>query len=307
MSSEDQKKELRKPCAECPYRRGTQHNGGSPPEVYVGQAMGPFLLSCHLSPGYWKNPRGTEHAQCAGAAIFRANIHRAEVMPESMLKLPQDTEAVFSSSAEMVAHHRQISVEEAQAQLQEETPEQLMRKEFLAAGVQVVAVPSKASCAEQARFKPNTLVAYKGGGYDGCIYEWNYAYIDSQGEFHSFYASGSMGCETLEELNEAYVAAQERILAGRRSSANDIDLYDFDNLDECRRFVDREPVDNVLRIAALLHEGRHKVQLLCACDKCGKEMNLVTAKYAGANPHGVGGIEVRNRNIVCNKCAYRLK
>lgn len=29
--------------------------------------------------------------------------------------------------------------------------------------------------------KTNILVQYQGGGYDGCIWEWNYFYIDKQG------------------------------------------------------------------------------------------------------------------------------
>ena len=32
--------------------------------------------------------------------------------------------------------------------------------------------------------KPNTIVQYKGGGYDGCFWEHNYDYFDGEGHFH---------------------------------------------------------------------------------------------------------------------------
>jgi hypothetical protein len=46
------------------------------------------------------------------------------------------------------------------------------------------------------KVRPNTIVQYKGGGYDGCIWEFNYAYVDSQRRFHCIVASGSRGCTT---------------------------------------------------------------------------------------------------------------
>ena len=42
----------------------------------------------------------------------------------------------------------------------------------------------------------DTIVQYKGGGYDGCFWEWNYAYYDRNGVFHSLYHSGRSGCPT---------------------------------------------------------------------------------------------------------------
>ena len=52
------------------------------------------------------------------------------------------------------------------------------------------------------KIRPNTIVQYKGGGYDGCIWEWNYAYLDSQGEFHCIVATGYRGCRTFGELRD---------------------------------------------------------------------------------------------------------
>ena len=45
-----------------------------------------------------------------------------------------------------------------------------------------------------------TLVCYQGGGYAGCIFEWNYAFLDKQGKFHDLFSSGRNGCETEDAL-----------------------------------------------------------------------------------------------------------
>ncbi len=80
--------------------------GGSEPEVYIGQAYGPFLLACHMDPDYAKDPRSPENLQCAGAAAFRANVGILQLMPSFLLRVGADVERVFATPAELVAHHR---------------------------------------------------------------------------------------------------------------------------------------------------------------------------------------------------------
>ena len=50
--------------------------------------------------------------------------------------------------------------------------------------------------------KKNVLVQYDGGGYDGCIWEWNYFYIDTDGGFHDIASSGTGGIDNLKEAIE---------------------------------------------------------------------------------------------------------
>lgn len=40
----------------------------------------------------------------------------------------------------------------------------------------------------------SVVVSYQGGGYDGCVWEWNYAFLDKEGGFHSIFSSGVFGC-----------------------------------------------------------------------------------------------------------------
>lgn len=128
-------KDLQKPCSDCAFvRTSTPGNlGGSAPEVYVGQSIGPFFIPCHLT-----YELGDEKligklnctGGCAGSAIYRANLGVDHMMPEGINKLPADRDLVFSTHAEFVAHHRQITVEEAFDLLGSRPPLQLLKDEL---------------------------------------------------------------------------------------------------------------------------------------------------------------------------------
>lgn len=137
----------RKPCAECPYSRTTSPGctGGSHPAVFVGQAAGPFLLSCHMDPAYKADPRSTALLQCAGAATFRANMGWSGMMPASLLALPADTQAVFASPAELIAHHQECSVERAEQFMRFFPVVELARAELAKQEVKVVRIEQKAT------------------------------------------------------------------------------------------------------------------------------------------------------------------
>lgn len=146
---ECEKKQHTKPCSACPFSRAITPGvidpaacGYSPPEVYVGQAEGPFLLSCHKSPGYFDDPRSTKHLRCAGAMIYRANCGIGERFSDevltAMVAREPNTELVFASHAELIAHHRQVTIEQAEAFLRLFTPRILLLHQLTQAGCQVV-------------------------------------------------------------------------------------------------------------------------------------------------------------------------
>ena len=98
-------------CSTCPFSKTSTPGelGGSPVETYVGQIIGPFFLPCHQVKDYKGNAEKIEtcQCQCAGAAIFRANIGVGKYMPHTLLNLPADSDPnVFTSLHEFVWHHR---------------------------------------------------------------------------------------------------------------------------------------------------------------------------------------------------------
>lgn len=115
------------PCAPCPFARSTPKayldTMGDNGERFIGQAIGPFTLPCHMQenfPQWRENPKAC--VGCAGAAIYRGNMRYP--MHPALPVLPPDHAAVFSSPAELLAHHRGISLAEAEARLDETTPEE---------------------------------------------------------------------------------------------------------------------------------------------------------------------------------------
>lgn len=118
----------KKACRECAFRRDITPGalGGSAPEVYIGQTQAPFYIPCHChysadTPD-WKD-KAMQAPQCAGSRIFRANIGNEN--HESLLGLEANHELVFSSPAEFIAHHRGISIEEANERLKICTPHEM--------------------------------------------------------------------------------------------------------------------------------------------------------------------------------------
>jgi len=99
VSSEDAirtKTQHRKPCADCPFARTAIPGwiGLRTPEEFTRDAHGEVYLDCHC----------TTNQQCAGAAIFRANVLKSCRDPRHLV-LPKNTKLVFASSQEFQDHH----------------------------------------------------------------------------------------------------------------------------------------------------------------------------------------------------------
>lgn len=83
------------PCPDCPMARSALPGwlGGATPEEYVRLAHSDTVVACHC----------IRDSQCAGMAIYRANVCKRCDPPN--LKLPKDTDRVFASPFEFLDHH----------------------------------------------------------------------------------------------------------------------------------------------------------------------------------------------------------
>ena len=152
-----------KPCKGCPFaihvkpnwqdpdgkdNKGCPPLGGSPAEVYIGQALTPHRLPCHMRHDYTKlNERMDPHnVDCAGAAIFRSNCGVADRIPPQLLHLPSDEgHTVFADVYEFYAHHKGISVDDARKILDARTLDFLKKAVFCIAQVKMLSMPGSAS------------------------------------------------------------------------------------------------------------------------------------------------------------------
>ena len=86
----------RQPCSDCPWARVALRGwlGDATADTWLRDAHGEARIECHTLLG----------AQCAGAAIYRANVCKRPRDPETLL-LPADKATVFATPAEFTAHH----------------------------------------------------------------------------------------------------------------------------------------------------------------------------------------------------------
>jgi hypothetical protein len=91
-------KQHTKPCGDCPWRRDSLPGwlGGVPAETWLRGAHGEERIDCHTLIG----------PQCAGSAIYRANVCKAPRDPD-VLRLPKDKANVFASPTEFLEHHKE--------------------------------------------------------------------------------------------------------------------------------------------------------------------------------------------------------
>jgi len=162
----------------------------------------------------------------------------------------------------------------------------------------------------------NKLLCYRGGGYDGCCWEWNFGYFDNEAKFHSIYASGYAG---IHEEDKAYAEASEirREMAEcrRTNQACDVNSGDLLDLNLCSSMValDRRYVWDFVRICLIELEAsgllgkKAQLNLHAFCDKCGREVHACDIED---EMHGVDVISATGRcsgpffhsSKVCNDC-----
>lgn len=147
-------------------------------------------------------------------------------------------------------------------------------------------------------FKPNTLVMYQGGGYDGNVWEWNLAYYDDAGDFHNIFASGAHGCKTADKLEKRYQAWLA--VPHTRINSDEFDLYDLKLRRERRRLSDQSPVDLLIGMVRWFDEEGINVILEPKCDCCGNRFPAGLGHADGLRC--VGGIKMAYQRIVCEAC-----
>lgn len=91
------KTQHRKPCADCPFAK-TAFNGwlgANTLAEWVEMAHGEAYIDCHC----------TTNQQCAGAAIFRANVEKIPKHPRQLILPADNGKLVFATTEEFVTHH----------------------------------------------------------------------------------------------------------------------------------------------------------------------------------------------------------
>ena len=139
--------------------------------------------------------------------------------------------------------------------------------------------------------KTNILVEYKGGGYDGCFWEWNYFFIDKDGEFHDIFSSGRAGITNKQD-------GQEFI----DSDPNDVYIYDLTDVKEIKTFNTECNVVNITGVLQWFEDNpQDGIEFFAVCSKCKNHINSCEDIHL-EEWHGCGGIASTADVLICSDC-----
>jgi hypothetical protein len=90
------KEQITQPCTDCPWARTALPGwlGALTADEWLREAHGEARIDCHTLKG----------PQCAGAAIYRANMLKLP-RDRNTLRLPKDKTKVFATPTEFKNHH----------------------------------------------------------------------------------------------------------------------------------------------------------------------------------------------------------
>lgn len=125
----------------------------------------------------------------------------------------------------------------------------------------------------------DTLVCYKGGGYDGCFWEWNFAFFDKQGKFHDLFSSGSGGCTAENELTDYLNGDEER------------ELIEIKNI---QKFINDYATIQVLSVIKRLNTDLG-YSIPITCYECGQQETDMD--YMNT--------EIKGTTFLCHSCFYK--
>ncbi len=144
----------------------------------------------------------------------------------------------------------------------------------------------------------HTLVQYHGGGYDGCIWEWNFFYIDAEGEFHCIEATGHAGCDTAEKA--------DALLALEANSPIDdydgppIHTYDVMMVEDIESFAKESNAIHVLNVLVWFdHYNDPDIEFFAICTECNE---CIFEDGILEDWRGCGGIAITADALLCSDC-----
>jgi len=142
------------------------------------------------------------------------------------------------------------------------------------------------------------LVQYKGGGYDGCIWEWNFFLLGDNGEFADVASSGYKGITD---------PVEARRVAANASDERGVYVYDLRDNASILEFARENNPTNIGRVCARVNKILGRNKMFYVCSYCGErvypwEGSATGALYDENAYHGDGGIGIVFTTVLCEDC-----
>jgi len=133
------------------------------------------------------------------------------------------------------------------------------------------------------------LIQYKGGGYEGCYWEWNFCIVDDEKNptvFENVLSSGRHGVRSIEDFGT---------IDGERF------VYDLGSKEDWEDFDSNANPVHVFHVAEWIETNLPEFHHHPKCDECGND--ITDAEEAGFEDyHGEGGLSYAPHRKVCSVC-----
>jgi hypothetical protein len=160
------------------------------------------------------------------------------------------------------------------------------------------------------------VVLYKGGGYDGCIWEVNWFMFDSQGQWHNLYHSGYSGIKDDQEhkARELYKEWETEVPSEEYDFTYDGVIQVIDLEDDHSILSFSKEYETVVTLAILktvnnkLVEQGENAKMFFKCDHCEKHIYPLSEVEDGhvEGLSGDGGVGFRGDELYCDECHTSL-
>ena len=152
------------------------------------------------------------------------------------------------------------------------------------------------------------LFIYSGGGYDGCIWEYNVCFWDKDGKFHNAYSTGHDGIKDENDALETVKVLREFERDGVKNYHHPLSsrinqytmLLDYTKEEDCKEIAEygASLVTGIVKFINNILQEDHNIFIKChICEKTGQDLDdfqLDEAKHQG--------MASWYESFVCNEC-----
>ena len=160
----------------------------------------------------------------------------------------------------------------------------------------------------------NTLLVYKGGGYDGCFFEWNSAIWDHEGKFHDIYSSGRSGLFQYDRVGllkaswttsgglcrNTTAAAEDLAFDMIKHGEQSCETIDLTDPKRIAYFARTWAVPFVYGTVLAVNKLIPSKPMFWMCTACNKQVKGDEGTLEGW--HGCGGIASTADDLLCDQC-----
>ena len=138
----------------------------------------------------------------------------------------------------------------------------------------------------------NCVVVYKGGGYDGCFWEYNYSYFDVHGVRYDIYSSGWMGRDITN--------SEQSFIDMMNNEEWDCTVYMLSDKEQYDAMIEFEPLNVLIGLGRwFTNEAPNdtNVTIRYKCEECEELHNIYYMDICSY--HGNGGVGIEVDGLTC--------